>query len=122
MPYIQRDSNGTIIAIHKECQPNTRLSTTLDADVLEFILGPLSEGDKTVLELFESDLQFIRVLEDLIGILIEKNLVLYTDFPRASMAKMSLQKELRERIRKKLSGAALDSSGDECSSDIRFSL
>ncbi len=45
-----------------------------------------------------SDLAFVRVLEDLITVLLEKNLLLLTDLPEAAQDKIMERQEIRSSI------------------------
>ena len=49
-------------------------------------------------QLAESDLEFVRVLEDLIATLIEKRVILLTDLPVAAQRKLSTRFGLRDRL------------------------
>ena len=49
-------------------------------------------------ELAGSDLEFVRVLEDLIDVLIEKRVIMLTDLPPAARRKLSLRSNLRDRL------------------------
>ena len=48
--------------------------------------------------LAESDLEFVRVLEDLIATLIEKRVILLTDLPVAAQRKLSDRLDLRSQL------------------------
>ena len=50
------------------------------------------------LRLLKSDLAFIRVLEDLIDVLIKKNIVTITDFPEPVIKKLLERQSIRNRI------------------------
>jgi len=64
-----------------------------DSELRQFLatLGP--EG------LAETDLSFIRVLEDLIELLIARNVIRFTDLPSAAQNKMLQRQQLRDRMR-----------------------
>ena len=49
-------------------------------------------------QLAETDLEFVRVLEDLIATLIEKRVILLTDLPVAAQRKLSARAGLRDRL------------------------
>jgi len=48
--------------------------------------------------LVESDLEFVRVLEDVITVLIEKNIIAHTELPEAAREKLSRRRELRVKL------------------------
>ena len=65
--------------------------------VAGFILNYLDiEATDVLLEL--SDVGIIRILEDLIDLLIRKNVILFTELPLEAQAKISERKKVRERI------------------------
>lgn len=105
MPYVQRDASGLISAIFKEPQQNARESLPDDhPDLAAFFGGivPQSSGGQAARELSESDVSLIRVIEDIIDVLIDKNLLMFTDLPPAAREKIMQRKSTREQ----LSGAA----------------
>ena len=53
----------------------------------------------TLRELEGSDAQIARVTEDLVSILIAKNLILFTDLPEAVQQKLLYREKLREKLR-----------------------
>ena len=48
------------------------------------------------LELQQSDIEIIRLLEDLIEVLIMKGVIIYTDLPVAAMQKLLRRQKLRD--------------------------
>lgn len=49
-----------------------------------------------------ADVEFVRVIEDLIDVLITKNLIMHTDLPPAAQKKLVLRRDLRNRLQKPL--------------------
>ncbi|APW47100.1 hypothetical protein [Rhodoferax antarcticus] len=45
-----------------------------------------------------ADAEFVRVIEDLIDVLITKNLIMHTDLPAAAQKKLMFRKGLRSRL------------------------
>jgi hypothetical protein len=45
-----------------------------------------------------ADAEFVRVIEDLIDVLIAKNLIMHTDLPDAAQRKLTFRKGLRSRV------------------------
>lgn len=102
MPYIERDQNNNITAIYKSA-PNdaeTRSLEEMDAtmhEVLSFLLPETWSLDSDKF-MRESDLSMVRVLEDLVTILIEKNLIAFTDLPEAAITKILMRRQIREKM------------------------
>ena len=57
---------------------------------------PVGRADKPAM--LQSDLDMIRVYEDLTDILLSKNLVMLTDFPPAAQDKLMRRKRLRSSL------------------------
>ncbi|MGD8811937.1 MAG: tryptophan synthase subunit beta like protein [Thioalkalispiraceae bacterium] len=96
MPYVNRDKNGNIIALHSEPprEGAEKLSAS-DPQVMAF----LQETESDALSqqfLSTSDIELARVLEDLITLLIEKNLITFTELPDAVQNKLINRKQARE--------------------------
>ena len=98
MPYIIRGSDGRIVAVHalQSEQAQERLPAD-DAELREFVAAT---GDSADLQnvLIASDLELVRVLEDLIAVLIDKRIIMLTDLPQAAQRKLARRYELRSRL------------------------
>ncbi len=96
MVYLKRDKSGKIIAVYNE--KTDEASETADVESPD-VLAFFSEGDdKTKYQFLISDLQLIRVLEDLIDILIEKNIITITDFPAPVISKLLDRQRIRQHL------------------------
>lgn len=108
MVYIKRDAKGEICAIFaEEIEENLEEKAIDDAELAMF----LSHCDHRW-ELLQSDLQLIRVIEDLVEILMEKNVVTITDFPIAAIDKLASRRGIRHQL-SNASGLVND-EGNEC--------
>ena len=70
--------------------------------------GKTIDQDGSRRELNELDVEFIRVLEDLIDALLANGTLRVTDLPPQAMAKLDQRKKIRQRLR-----GALDLIGDD---------
>jgi hypothetical protein len=104
MPFIQRDATGAITALFREQSPEASdYLPPSHAEVQAFIgaiAGDTGEAFSTAQpekrhDLVTSDLEMIRVYEDLVDILISKHVVVLTDFPQAAQEKLMRRKRLR---------------------------
>ncbi len=98
MPYVARDPTGRITAVYD--RPNesaAELCRVEDPDLLHF-LGAGEEDTEAVGKLVASDLEMIRVVEDLILLLIEKRVVMLTELPKAAQHKLARRHELRSKM------------------------
>jgi hypothetical protein len=93
MPYVRRDTQGSITAIVRD---DTGASEALDLGdpQLRSFLG----ADPRLLSDFERlDVDFVRVLEDLIDALTARHLINITDLPESAQAKLMARRSFRER-------------------------
>lgn len=91
MPYVSRNSDGAITAVHVEQNPAAPEYIEPSAPELRKFLDNVS----TASELQQSDQAFIRVLEDVIYLLIDKGVIVLTDLPVAAQRKLSSRRSLR---------------------------
>lgn len=103
MPYVRRDAAGQIVAISVEPIEGfgEENSAAAAIDDLEQRLGSARS------RLQESDREVVRVLDDLVNVLIDKNLIRFTDLPAAAQRKLIERRGLRE------SGTQLGLLGDD---------
>ena len=95
MVYIKRDKDGRICAMYS--QETASVTEEIDTDDPEFI-DFLMQCDKNLqLKFLKSDLQLIRVLEDVINILMDKNIITITDFPQPVIDKLLARQAFRKR-------------------------
>jgi hypothetical protein len=60
--------------------------------------GAIPAPEAVKVEIQQSDLDMIRVYEDLIDVLMAKNMVLLTDFPAAAQGKLLRRKQMRAML------------------------
>lgn len=98
MLYVERDKEGNIIALHNKPEPGAvEQKSIMDEEILEF-LDKNVETDPWIQLLSLSDIGIIRILEDLIDLLIRKNIILFTELPEEAQAKIRERKRVREKI------------------------
>jgi len=87
MFYVQRDRQGALIRV--EAAPYAEATETLPADHHEIQAWYANDVVETSLkQLKQSDLDMIRVLDDLIQVLTSKGVIRVTDLPAAAQAKL----------------------------------
>jgi len=99
MLYIERDAQGAIVAIYRDEneKPGLEPASLLDAEVMAFLRS--IDGTETLdLQLMISDATMVRVLEDLIDVLVTKNLILITELPPQARDKILSRKRLRAQM------------------------
>ncbi len=96
MPYITRNKEGKIVAIHQNKSDDGRLwEEASHPDVMAFT-GNMETSLKAKQALTGSDHEMVRVIEDLIDLLMEKQIFVYTELPEAVQAKLNERKQLRQ--------------------------
>ncbi len=87
MLYVRENSQGELERV--ELEPFAGMTGSLPADDARLQGWLVREEVRARLgRLRESDLELVRVLEDLVGILVERGLILYTDLPEAARRKL----------------------------------
>ncbi|WGO97254.1 hypothetical protein QFX18_14530 [Saccharophagus degradans] len=108
MPYIKRDSQGNITELLDA--PRSGDEERLPADNHE-VVAFLNKGedDAVLKELQNSDREIARVTEDLIYLLVNKQVILFTELPEPVQQKLLK----RERLRSELSSNEISFLDDE---------
>lgn len=95
MAYVLKNTEGEIIAASPEVNPGQGWEEIEDnpQDYVKFLEKSLEKSEP----FRQSDMQLVRVLEDLINLLIDRSIIRFTDLP------MTAQKRLNDRdsMRKK---------------------
>lgn len=98
MPYVKRDSDRNIHSItqYSDSDHQEFLAAT-SSEIVDFLTQQNEESlSKDVLA--ESDKDIARVTEDLINLLISKNIILFTELPEAVQAKLLRREKLRSSL------------------------
>ncbi|MEE9139815.1 MAG: hypothetical protein V3U18_03470 [Alphaproteobacteria bacterium] len=99
MPYVSRDKDGKIIAIFGlPTEDATEELVADDAQVLKFLSGAEPSQESLKWELLLSDMAMGRLTEDLIDVLMEKNVIALTDLPEAAQKKLLRRQNLRSKL------------------------
>jgi hypothetical protein len=97
MVFIKRDAKNKICALlDKAHAENAEELEPDDPEILLFLSDCITNNKSDFLK---SDLAFIRVLEDLIQILMEKNIISITDFPEPAIEKLVDRNKIRKLFR-----------------------
>ncbi|MBX2808871.1 MAG: hypothetical protein KTR20_09610 [Cellvibrionaceae bacterium] len=101
MPYIQRNDNGTIysIAQTQDAQHQEYIQPT-DSELVVFLTNQ-TEVNPAKHTLAESDSDIARVTEDLVQLLVSKNIILFTELPPAVQQKLLNRAKLRTHLRER---------------------
>ena len=95
MLHVKRDTKGRIVAVSQEDQGDGWEAISADAPELVSFISILAVEQK---ELVGSDLGLARVLEDLIELLMERDVVRFTDFPEVAQKKLLARRSIRSSL------------------------
>lgn len=101
MPYVSRDISGRVSGIFlKSHQEATEFLPGDHADILQFFGGVMPEnlGTQALVDLTRSDIEFIRVIEDVLDLLIHKKVLTFTELPEKVRDKILSRKDARGRL------------------------
>lgn len=102
MPYVQRSPTGEIIALFKEpLDSDSEFLTATDPEIISFTESEESTGEASLHALEESDRDLARVTEDLISLLVTKNMILFTELPPIVQKKLLAREKLRSTLQDK---------------------
>lgn len=95
MPYVERDESGSIVAVSDH--PTAGCTELVEPDSIELtdFFGRI-RGESVGIG--ATDPGFIRVVEDVIELLIEKQVILFTELPLPAQKKMLARKSLRSEL------------------------
>ena len=94
MPYIGRNQLGEIVATS---ETKTQVcSEFIETDTPEFFSYLLKVGGVN-LETLKSDLDLVRVIEDLVDVLVAKSVISINDLPPAVQRKLLSRKSIRSQ-------------------------
>lgn len=97
MFYVQRDARGLLVRV--EASAYAEATETLPADNHEIQDWFANQAvENSLKQLKQSDLEMIRVLDDLIQVLTTKGVIRVTDLPPAAQAKLMDRNQAREAL------------------------
>jgi hypothetical protein len=101
MPYIVRDPTGKVNRASARAIHGAELVPHNHPDVVEFLKthgqNP-QQVEETLAELRRTDNEMARAVEDIIVVLLKKNILKLTDMPKAVQDRMALRVKLRMTI------------------------
>lgn len=102
MPYVARNEQGQIVEVAERKTRSAQEQVAFDdPDLVAYLAGgPGGNGSSANIRaaLEASDLEFIRVIEDVITVLIDKRIFMLTDLPPAAQQKLARRYNLRSKL------------------------
>ncbi|MCK5120781.1 MAG: hypothetical protein KAQ91_02300 [Methylococcales bacterium] len=98
MTYVRRNKKGEIVEIHKTQEKESdQWIEPADPEVLAFLQGVETTAQaKKALTI--TDHEMVRVIEDLIDLLMDKQVFIFTELPEAVQSKLNARRKLRKDI------------------------
>lgn len=94
MPYVKRNEQGRIITIHLEPGEGLAELPPTSPELLAF-MHKMGLEQST---LQQSDMRLVRVLEDLIDLLIDRDVIRFTDLPLPAQEKLMERRSIRQSM------------------------
>ena len=97
MPFIVRDPEGNVAGVYNQPVEGGEEVDAENAELLAFLkeTAPAASGEG---DWVSSDLALARVMEDLVDVLIEKNIINFTDFPQGAQEKLLARRGMRKEF------------------------
>jgi hypothetical protein len=92
MAFVKRDAAGQIVAVSREMTDGFDELVPEEDTALQAFLTTVGQRS----QLAQSDLEFIRVLDDVISVLLEKNILMFTELPEEAQEKFAERNRLRQ--------------------------
>jgi len=97
MPYITRDNQQQILRVEQTAVPGSELINPDSPELWAFLFKQHPHtAPKHYLNL--TDDEMIRVVEDVVDVLLKKNILLLTDLPTAVQSKIQARKQARDQL------------------------
>lgn len=98
MPYVNRNKEGGIVQLlDTPSGENSEWLELASPEIVAFLQKPVSVSNiKDALS--GSDSEMIRVIEDLVDLLMEKQVFIFTELPEAAQSKLNARKKLRQDV------------------------
>ncbi len=97
--FVRRNERGEIVALSKVYAAQINEEVPDDSPELTIFVGEALRPQQELTAFRTSDLEMVRVLEDLIELLIGKGVITFTDFPDAVRKKLLSRHDLRNTVR-----------------------
>lgn len=98
MVYVQRDAAGRLLRVEHEPFDGMTENLAVESEELLTWLAAKDEVKARLDSLKQSDLELVRVLEDVVSALVERGVIRYTDLPEAARNKLDQRAIVRAEI------------------------
>ncbi|MDP3585613.1 MAG: hypothetical protein Q8R61_10850 [Thiobacillus sp.] len=94
MPYVKRDEQGRISTLSLVPESGLEEIPATSPELLDFMRNAGMEQST----LQQSDMRLVRVLEDLIDLLIDRDVIRFTDLPLPAQEKLMERRSMRQSL------------------------
>lgn len=94
--FIKRNESGEIVQVSREVTDECQEFVSSCSPEIQAFVGDDDELKSQALS--KSDLDFVRVLEDVIEVLMDKGVISFTDLPEPAQRKLMERQSLRQRL------------------------
>jgi len=98
MSYVKRNNAGEILDVQNKQDGSHREYLKSDNPELQSFLKQEEESGKIRQSLSGSDAEMVRVIDDLIHLLVEKQVFVFTELPEAVQSKLNSRSKMRTEI------------------------
>lgn len=98
MYYLERDAEGQLIRVELTSFPSMTEQNAACTPEIDAWLRLRESREATLTQLRQSDLEMVRVLEDLIEVLMSKGVITITDLPPAAQTKLTSRAQARRSL------------------------
>lgn len=98
MPYVSRNEKGEIIDIHDSVtNEQDQWLETNNPELIEY-LHKIDSIERAKKALKSTDYEVVRIVEDLIDLLMDKQVFVFTELPEAVQIKLNARRKLRTNM------------------------
>ncbi|MDG1583236.1 tryptophan synthase subunit beta [Pseudomonas sp. GOM6] len=98
MVYVQRDAEGRLLRVEHDPFEGMNETLAVESEELHRWIAAREEVRERLASLKDSDLELVRVLEDVVTALVSKGVIRYTDLPEAARRKLDQRAVTRAEI------------------------
>lgn len=98
MVYVQCDAAGRLLRVEHEPFEGMTENLAVESEELQNWLAAKEEVKARLDSLKQTDLELVRVLEDVVIVLVERGVISYTDLPEAARQKLDQRAIARAEI------------------------
>ena len=98
MVYVQRDAEGRLLRVERAPFADMTETLAVEDEELHAWLAMREDVHERLSRLKNSDLEMVRVLEDLVDVLVSRGVMRYTDLPEAARNKLHARADTRAKL------------------------